>query len=167
MDRDVYYMREAIKEAKKAEDIMEVPIGCVIVLNDEIIARGHNLKESLQNALYHAEMVAIHEACKKQKSWRLEDAELYVTLEPCPMCAGGIIMSRVKRVIYGAKDPRAGCAGTLMNLLDDERFNHRCEVVSGVLEEECAEMLVSFFKKLRARGRRKKKEILAERIDNE
>lgn len=167
MDRDVYYMREAIKEAKKAEDIMEVPIGCVIVLNDEIIARGHNLKESLQNALYHAEMVAIHEACKKQKSWRLEDAELYVTLEPCPMCAGGMIMSRVKRVIYGTKDPRAGCAGTLMNLLDDERFNHRCEVVSGVLEEECAEMLVSFFKKLRARGRRKKKEILAERIDNE
>src|SRR5690606_17417405 len=109
----------------------------------------------------------IHEACKKQKAWRLEDAELYVTLEPCLLCAVGLIMSRVKRDIYGAKDARTGCVGTVMNLIDDERFNHRCEVVSGVLEEECAEMLVSFFKKLRARGRRKKKEILAERIDNE
>lgn len=149
MDRDVYYMREAIKEAKKAEDIMEVPIGCVIVLNDEIIARGHNLKESLQNALYHAEMVAIHEACKKQKSWRLEDAELYVTLEPCPMCAGAILQARIPLVVFGTHDPKAGCAGTLMNLLQDDRFNHRTEIIAGVEQEQCSSLLSNFFRQLR------------------
>ncbi len=149
MERDVYYMNEAIEEALKAKEKGEVPIGCIIVLNDEIIARGHNLRETEQNALAHAEMIAIEEACWYTNSWRLEEAELYVTLEPCPMCAGGIIMSRIKRVIYGARDPKGGCAGTLMNLLQYERFNHRCEVKSGVLEEKCGQLLTDFFKELR------------------
>ena len=149
MERDVYYMNEAIEEALKAKEKGEVPIGCIIVLNDEIIARGHNLRETEQNALAHAEMIAIEEACWYTNSWRLEEAELYVTLEPCPMCAGGIIMSRIKLVIYGARDPKGGCAGTLMNLLQYERFNHRCEVKSGVLEEKCGQLLTDFFKELR------------------
>jgi len=151
MERDIKYMKMAIEEAKKAENLDEVPIGCVIVVGDEVISKGHNLRESMQNAILHAEMVAINEACQKLKTWRLEDAELYVTLEPCPMCAGGIIMSRVKRVVFGTFDPKGGCAGTLMNLLEDQRFNHQCEVISGVLKDECAELLTNFFKKIRKR----------------
>ncbi|MHC0039605.1 tRNA adenosine(34) deaminase TadA [Pseudoneobacillus sp. C159] len=146
---DVDYMREAIEEAKKAEEIDEVPIGAVIVLDGKIIARAHNLRETEQNALAHAESLAIEKACKETGSWRLENAELYVTLEPCPMCSGAIILSRIKRVIYGAKDPKAGCAGTLMNLLQDDRFNHNSEITAGVLEEECGSLLSNFFKKIR------------------
>ncbi|WP_026499833.1 tRNA adenosine(34) deaminase TadA [Caldibacillus debilis] len=151
MDRNEYYMRMAIEEAKKAEEKQEVPIGCVIVLGDTVIARAHNLRETLQNPLAHAEILAVNEAAKRLKSWRLEDTEMFVTLEPCPMCAGSIVQSRIKRVVYGASDPKAGCAGTLMNLLQEERFNHRAEVVSGVLEEECGNLLTGFFKKLRDR----------------
>jgi tRNA(adenine34) deaminase len=157
MDRDQYYMEMAIEEALKAKEKNEVPIGCVIVLEDQVIARGHNLRESEQQATAHAEIIAIQKACKKLHSWRLENAELYVTLEPCPMCAGSIIMSRIKRVIFGTQDQKGGCAGTLMNLLTDERFNHQCEVKSGVLQEQCAALLTDFFKELRIKKAQLKK----------
>lgn len=149
--QDEKYMQEAILEAKKASEKNEVPIGAVIVYRDEIIARGHNLRETSQATLSHAELVAIKEANKKLDSWRLEDCTLYVTLEPCPMCAGAILQSRIKRVVYGAADPKAGCAGTLMNLLEDSRFNHQAEVKSNVLETDCAGLLTDFFRELRKR----------------
>lgn len=155
-NQDEYYMKEAIKEAKKAEGLDEVPIGAVIVHNGEIIARAHNLRETDQNALAHAELLAIDMACKQLGTWRLEDAVLYVTLEPCPMCSGAIILSRIKRTVYGAKDPKGGCAGTLMNLLQESRFNHQSEVVSGILEKECGELLSSFFRELRNRKKAEK-----------
>ncbi|MEK4027426.1 tRNA adenosine(34) deaminase TadA [Pseudobacillus sp. FSL P4-0506] len=154
---DGFYMKLAIEEAKKAAALGEVPIGAVIVLNGEVIASAYNLRETTQNAVTHAELLAIEKACQKTGSWRLEGAELYVTLEPCPMCSGAIILSRVERVVYGAKDPKAGCAGTLMNLLEDNRFNHQSEVVSGVLEEECGSLLSSFFQELRKRKKKEKK----------
>ncbi|MFT4417117.1 tRNA adenosine(34) deaminase TadA [Fredinandcohnia humi] len=156
MKTDEYYMKIAIEEAKKAELLNEVPIGAVIVLDDEIISASHNLRETEQRSVAHAELLAIDKACKSTGSWRLEDATLYVTLEPCPMCAGAIVLSRVKRVVYGASDPKGGCAGTLMNLLQEERFNHQAEVVSGVLEDECSNMLSSFFKKIREQKKMKK-----------
>lgn len=155
-ERDEFFMREAIKEAKKAWAKEEVPIGCVIVLNGEIIARAHNLRESKQLPTAHAEILAIEEACRKTGSWRLEGAELYVTLEPCPMCAGAIIMSRIKRVVYGASDPKGGCAGTFMNLLEDERFNHQSEVAPGVLADECGRLLTDFFQQLRQKRKAEK-----------
>ncbi|WNS75520.1 tRNA adenosine(34) deaminase TadA [Bacillus sp. DTU_2020_1000418_1_SI_GHA_SEK_038] len=163
---DEVYMQEAIKEAKKAEQIKEVPIGAIIVLNGEIIARAHNLRESNQNAISHAELLAIDKACQQLGTWRLENAILYVTLEPCPMCAGAIILSRIKKVVYGAKDPKGGCAGTFMNLLQDERFNHQSEVVTGVLEEECGELLSSFFRNLRDRRKKEKKQRKQSQLDN-
>ena len=134
-NEDELYMLEAIYEAKKAEKLTEVPIGAVIVSNGEIIARAHNLRETKQSAVSHAELLAIEQACENLGSWRLENATLYVTLEPCAMCSGAILLSRIDRVVFGAFDPKGGCAGTFMNLLQDERFNHQCEVVSGVLEE--------------------------------
>ncbi|MDP4170109.1 MAG: tRNA adenosine(34) deaminase TadA, partial [Bacillota bacterium] len=155
---DEYFMREAIKEAEKAQTLNEVPIGAVLVLNGEIISRAHNLRECEQNAVAHAELLAIDKACREQGTWRLEEATLYVTLEPCPMCAGAIILSRVKRVVYGASDPKAGCAGTLMNLLEDERFNHQCEVAKGILEEECGSMISHFFRGIRERKKLEKKQ---------
>jgi tRNA(adenine34) deaminase len=149
MISDEYYMRLAIEEAKRAEQIGEVPIGAVIVQGGRVIARSHNLRETEQRAIAHAEILAIDEACKATRSWRLEDATLYVTLEPCAMCAGAIVLARIKRVVFGASDPKGGCAGTLMNLLQEERFNHQTEVTSGVLGEECGQMLSNFFRKLR------------------
>ncbi|KZE01997.1 tRNA adenosine(34) deaminase TadA [Bacillus mycoides] len=157
MERDIYFMQLAIEEAKKAEAIQEVPIGAVIVLDGEVISVAHNLRETEQRSIAHAELLAIDEACKKLGTWRLEDATLYVTLEPCPMCAGGIVLSRIKRVVYGASDPKGGCAGTLMNLLTDERFNHQCEVVPGVLEEKCGTLLTIFFRELRKKRKEVKK----------
>lgn len=162
---DESYMKEAINEAKKAGKKAEVPIGAVIVFNEEIIARAHNLRETNQNSLAHAELLAIDEACRKLGTWRLEDATLYVTLEPCPMCAGAVILSRIKRVVYGAKDPKGGCAGTFMNLPEDERFNHRSEVVSGVLKQECGELLTEFFREIRERKKAKKR-LKTEDVDN-
>jgi len=153
---DEYYMLEAIKEAKKAERLEEVPIGAVIVLGGEIIARAHNLRETNQSAVSHAELLAIEQACEAVGSWRLEEAELYVTLEPCAMCAGAIILARMKRVIYGAADPKGGCAGTFMNLLQDERFNHQSEVVTGVLEQSCGQLLTDFFRSVRERKKAEK-----------
>ncbi|MNZ55992.1 tRNA-specific adenosine deaminase [compost metagenome] len=144
-----HWMLEAIKEARKAEDIGEVPIGAVIVLGDEIVGRGHNLRESSRDGTAHAEILAIREASETIEAWRLLHCRLYVTLEPCPMCAGAIVQCRVPFVIYGAPDPKAGCAGTLMNLLQEPRFNHRTEVIHGVLQEECASLLTDFFRKLR------------------
>lgn len=146
---DIEYMREAIKQAKKAKEINEVPIGAVIVFKGKAIASGYNIRETSQKTLSHAELIAIEEANKRLGSWRLEDCTLYVTLEPCPMCAGAIVQSRIKRVVFGTFDPKAGCAGSLMNLLDDERFNHQVELSSGILEEECKSLLTDFFKNLR------------------
>ncbi|WP_409405724.1 tRNA adenosine(34) deaminase TadA [Priestia megaterium] len=151
MLNDEKYMRLAIDEALKAKDKLEVPIGAVIVQNDEVIAAAYNLRETEQRSVAHAELLAIDEACKKLGTWRLEDATLYVTLEPCPMCAGAIVLSRVKRVVFGAYDPKGGCAGTLLNLLEFEKFNHQAEVVGGMLEEECGSLLTTFFRELRQR----------------
>ncbi|RKQ13756.1 nucleoside deaminase [Oceanobacillus bengalensis] len=148
-------MRQAIKEAKKAQEMEEVPIGAVIVYKDDIIATGHNMRESTQKTLSHAELIAIEEANKKISSWRLEDCTLYVTLEPCPMCAGAIVQSRIKRVVYGAPDPKAGCAGTMMNLLNETRFNHQVELARGILEEECSLLLTNFFQTLRKKRKTK------------
>ncbi|ELK46747.1 tRNA adenosine(34) deaminase TadA [Halobacillus sp. ACCC02827] len=158
MDQDMKYMNLAIEEAKKAEAEGEVPIGAVIVLEDEVIATGYNQRETSQLASSHAEFIAIERANKRIGSWRLEDCTLYVTLEPCPMCAGAIVQSRIPRVVYGARDPKAGCAGTLMNLLDEDRFNHKAEVVPGVLEETCGEILSLFFRKLRDRKKKSRAE---------
>lgn len=169
INQDEYYMKEAIKEAKKAETLNEVPIGAVIVLGEEIISRAHNLRENEQSAIAHAELLAIDQACHKIGSWRLEDATLYVTLEPCPMCSGAIILSRIKRVVYGAPDPKGGCAGTFMNLLQDERFNHQSEVIKGVLEEECGQLLSSFFRAIRERkkaDKRKEKQMQMDGLTN-
>ena len=144
-----FWMREAIIEARKAEAIGEVPIGAVVVYQGEIIGRGYNLRETTMDSTAHAEMVAIREASKALNSWRLLDCQLYVTLEPCPMCAGAIVQSRLPLTVYGTPDPKAGCAGTLMNLLEEPRFNHRTEVIQGILQEDCAILLTTFFRRLR------------------
>jgi tRNA(adenine34) deaminase len=145
------WMREAIGEARTAEALTEVPIGAVIVFEDQIIGRGHNLRETSLDPTAHAEMIAIREASTQLGAWRLTGCTLYVTLEPCPMCAGAIVQSRIDRVVYGTTDPKAGCAGTLMNLLQEERFNHRTDIVGGVLQEECAGLLTDFFRRLRGK----------------
>lgn len=150
------YMRQAIKQAMKAQEKDEVPIGCVIVKDDKIIARGYNLRQSKQQAYAHAEMIAIQKACKKLKSWRLEDCELYVTLEPCPMCAGAILQSRIKRVVYGAKDPKGGCVESCMRMYETKGFNHYPDVQSGILENECATLLKDFFKAKREKKKQSK-----------
>jgi tRNA(adenine34) deaminase len=146
-----YFMKEALEEAKKAYELDEVPIGAVVVKDGKIIGRGHNLREREQDPTLHAEIIAIRQAAAELGSWRLTDCELYVTIEPCPMCAGAILQSRIPRVIYGARDPKAGCAGSLYNLLEDSRFNHRAEVVEGVLEEECAEIIRGYFRQKRGK----------------
>jgi tRNA(adenine34) deaminase len=148
---DQDWMLEAIAEARKAEAIGEVPIGAVIVRDGQMIGRGHNLRETTHDPTAHAEMVAIRQACEAIGAWRLLDCTLYVTLEPCPMCAGAIVQSRVKRVVYGTTDPKAGCAGTLMNLLQEPRFNHETELTSDVLQSQCAMLLTQFFRRLRNR----------------
>jgi tRNA(adenine34) deaminase len=148
---DEQWMQEAISEAKKAEALAEVPIGAVIIYDGEVIGRGHNLRETGLDPTAHAEMIAIRQASEVRQAWRLSGCTLYVTLEPCPMCAGAIIQSRIDRVVFGASDPKAGCCGTLMNLPQDERFNHRAELVGGVLREQCAELLSAFFRRLRGK----------------
>ncbi|OWR26609.1 tRNA adenosine(34) deaminase TadA [Saccharibacillus sp. O23] len=151
-----YWMRFAIEEARKAEAIGEVPIGAVIVRGGEIVGRGYNLRETTHDATAHAEMIAIREASERIGAWRLLDCTLYVTLEPCPMCAGAIVQGRVPLVVYGTPDPKAGCAGTLMNLLQEPRFNHRTESIEGVLQEECSALLSDFFRGLRQRLKERK-----------
>lgn len=149
MEKIEKYMKAAIKEAKKAELIDEVPIGCVIVKDDSIIARGHNIKESKKTPLGHAEIVAINKACKKLNCWRLEDCDIYITLEPCIMCAGAIIQSRFKHVYYGADDLKGGAFGSSINVLEAKNINHYPEVISGVLKEECSSIISNYFKKKR------------------
>lgn len=143
-----FFMQEAIKEAKIAREKGEVPVGCVIVKNGEIISRGRNMREEKQNALSHAEIEAINNACKSLKSWRLDDCELYVTLEPCPMCTGAIINSRIKTLIFGAFDSKAGSVDSVINLCDYP-YNHKVEVYGGICEEECLKILKDFFGELR------------------
>lgn len=153
-----FFMKEALKEAKKAKAIDEVPIGAVVVREKEIIGRGYNQRETTNRAITHAEVMAIDEANKKIKNWRLEHTALFVTVEPCVMCSGAIIMSRIPLVYYGASDYKGGTVGTLMNLLNEERFNHQAEVEAGLLEDECSALLKSFFKDLRAKRKREKEE---------
>lgn len=155
-EKDRQMMQEALKEAQQAGNLGEVPIGAIITLGDTIIARAHNLRETTQNAVTHAELLAIQEACEKVGSWRLEETTLYVTLEPCPMCAGAILQSRIPRVVYGARDLKAGCVDSLYRLLNDERFNHACDVTEGVLADECGQILTDFFRELRAKKKRQK-----------
>ncbi len=146
------WMKEAIKQAKKAAQKDEVPIGCVIVKDDQIIARAYNKREMKQCSTAHAEILAIEKACKKLGSWRLEDCDLYVTLEPCPMCSGAIIQSRIRNVIFGAYDPKGGCMGSNMNINDVRGFNHYPDIEGGILQDECSRLLKDFFK-----AKRKKK----------
>ena len=151
LQEDERWMREAILEAHKAGQLDEVPIGAIIVKDGQIIGRGYNVRETQHDATGHAEIQAIQDANKNLGAWRLEGATLYVTLEPCPMCAGAIINSRIQGLVYGASDPKAGCAGTLMNLLSDSRFNHQVQVTAGVLEDETGQLLRDFFRQLRQR----------------
>ena len=152
-DREIKYMKEAIKQAKKAAAIGEVPIGCVIVFEDKIIGRGYNRRMTDKTALAHAEISAIKKACKSVGDWRLDEAEIYITLEPCQMCSGAIVQSRIRKVFIGAMNPKAGCAGSILDLLHVPEFNHQCEVETGILEEECTKLLKDFFRELRMKGR--------------
>ena len=149
MTQDEKYMKEAIAQAKRAYRREETPIGCVIVHEDKIIARGYNKRNWKKNTLAHAEIAAIHKASRALGDWRLEDCTMYVTLEPCPMCAGAIVQARIPRVVVGSMNPKAGCAGSVLNLLQTPGFNHQAELVTGVLGEECSTMLSSFFRNLR------------------
>ena len=151
-------MKEAVRQAKKAAAIGDVPIGCVIVKEGRIISRGYNRRNADKTVLSHAEITAIKRACKKEGDWRLEDCTLYVTLEPCLMCAGLMYQSRIDRCVYGASDPKAGALGSLYSVNSDERLNHCFEVTSGVLEEECVEVLQSFFRKKRQRNKERKRQ---------
>lgn len=150
-----YFMQEALKEAKKAFDLGEVPIGCVLVVGGKIIGRGHNLRETSNDATSHAEIQAIRQANQALQSWRLNGAKLFVTLEPCPMCSGAILNARIAEVYYGAYDLKAGTAGTLLNLLADRRFNHQCLVTKGVCYQECQALLQNFFGAIRQKNNEK------------
>ena len=153
MNQDEKYMKEAVRQAKKAYALGEVPIGCVIVYDGRIIGRGYNRRTIDKNVLAHAEIAAIRKACKKMGDWRLEDCTMYVTLEPCQMCSGAIVQSRMKKVVIGCMNPKAGCAGSILNLLQMEAFNHQVELEVGVLGEECSQMMKRFFQELREKKR--------------
>ena len=155
-DTDAKYMKEAIRQAKKAYAIGEVPIGCVIVRDGKIISRGYNRRTIDKNTLAHAELAAIKKASKKLDDWRLEGCTMYVTLEPCQMCAGALVQSRIDRVVVGCMNPKAGCAGSILNLLPMPEFNHQVELETGVLEEECSQMMKDFFRELRETKKLKK-----------
>lgn len=158
---DEKFMKQAIKQAKKAYAIGEVPIGCVIVHDGKVIGRGYNRRTIDKNVLAHAEIQAIRKACRKMDDWRLEECTMYVTLEPCQMCSGAIVQSRMTKVVIGCMNPKAGCAGSILNLLQMEEFNHQVELEIGVLEEECSQMMKTFFKELRdAKKARKEAEAL-------
>lgn len=150
------FMKEAIKQAKKAYELGEVPIGCVIVYEGKIIARGYNRRNTDKNTLAHAEITAINKASKKIGDWRLEECTLYVTLEPCQMCSGAIVQARIPEVVIGCMNPKAGCAGSILNILEMPEFNHQVLVHRGILEEECSQMLKTFFTELRERNKREK-----------
>ena len=154
MNQEEKFMKAAIREAKKAEKLEEVPIGCVIVYNDKIIARGYNRRNTDKNTLAHAELLAIKKASKKLGDWRLEGCTMYVTLEPCQMCAGAIVQARMDKVVIGSMNPKAGCAGSVLYLLQISAFNHQVALEKGVLEEECSTMLSSFFRTLREKKKK-------------
>jgi tRNA(adenine34) deaminase len=159
---DEKYMKMAIAQAKKAAALGEVPIGCVIVCEGKVIGRGYNRRKTDKNTLSHAELNAIKKASKKMGDWRLEECTMYVTLEPCQMCSGAIVQARIPKVVMGCMNPKAGCAGSILNLLDEPRFNHQVEIVKGVLEDECSALLTDFFKALRI-----KNALLKEKAKNE
>ena len=154
---DEKFMKEAIRQAKKAGTIGDVPIGCVIVHEGKIIARGYNKRNKNKTVLAHAELLAMSKACKIIGDWRLEECTMYITLEPCQMCAGAIVQARIPRVVIGSMNPKAGCGGSILNLLEMQEFNHQVDGTRGVLEEECSEMLSAFFKELRRIQKEKKK----------
>lgn len=149
MTSDESFMKQAVKQAKKAYDKLETPIGCVIVYEDKVIARGYNKRNMKKNTLAHAEILAINKASKVLGDWRLEDCTMYVTLEPCPMCAGAIVQARIPRVVIGSMNSKAGCAGSVLNLLQQDGLNHQVEITKGVLAEECSGLMTSFFRELR------------------
>ena len=151
------YMKAAMTQAKKAYALGEVPIGCVIVHEGKIIGRGYNRRNTDKNTLAHAEITAINKASRKIGDWRLEDCTMYVTLEPCPMCAGAIVQARIPRVVIGCMNPKAGCAGSILNILENDSFNHQVKVTRGVLEQQCSDMLTQFFKELRVRVKEERK----------
>ncbi len=153
--KDEKFMKEAIRQARKAYALNETPIGCVIVYEEKIIGRGYNRRNTDKNTLAHAEITAIRKASRKIGDWRLEGCTLYVTLEPCPMCAGAIVQSRMDRVVVGCMNPKAGCAGSVLNVLQTEGFNHQAELTTGVCQEECSGMMKSFFKELRQAKKKK------------
>jgi len=153
LSEHVAYMREALAEAEKACALGEVPVGAVVVLDGEIIGRGHNLREMLSDSSAHAEIIALRKAAHKLGDWRLTGCTIYVTIEPCPMCAGALVQFRVGRLVYGARDPKAGAVDSIVDLVRDPRFNHQVEVISGVLEEECRAVIQRFFKDLREKER--------------
>ena len=156
---DEIFMKEAIKQAKRAYKQDEVPIGCVIVQDGKVIARAYNKRNTKRNPLAHAEIMAINKAAKVTGDWRLEDCVMYITLEPCQMCAGAIVQARIPKVVIGSMNPKAGCAGSILNLLQVQAFNHQVELVKGVMEEECTSMLQEFFKELRDRKKEEKKKL--------
>jgi len=149
MDEYVYFMKEALTEARQGFGVGEVPIGCVIVSDNKIIGRGFNERTIRKNVLLHAEITAINQACEFVGDWRLENCQIYITLEPCAMCAGAILQARIPVVVFGAKSPKAGCAGSILNILNEPRFNHQAQIISGVCEEECASLMSEFFLRLR------------------
>ena len=151
-------MREAVRQAKKAWKLGEVPIGCVIVYEGKIIGRGYNRRTTDGNVLAHAEIIAIRKACRAMGDWRLEGCTMYVTLEPCPMCAGAIVQARIPKVVIGCMNPKAGCAGSVLDLLNEDGFNHQVETEVGMLGEECSQMLKDFFRELREKKKERKKE---------
>jgi len=153
---DHYFMQAALAEAAMAEDLGEVPVGAVVVYDGRIIGRGHNLRESSNDPTSHAEMIAIRQAAASLNSWRLLDCTLYVTLEPCVMCMGAIILARIPSLVYGCRDPRVGAAGSIYHLAEDERFNHRVAVTEGVLQHECSHQLSDFFRRLREQKKEQK-----------
>lgn len=155
---DEKYMREALRQAKKAYQLGEVPIGCVIVYQDKIIGRGYNRRNTNKTTLAHAELTAINKASKNMGDWRLEDCTIYITLEPCQMCSGAIVQARIKRAVIGTMNPKAGCGGSILNILQMEEFNHQVEITTGILQNECTQILQTFFKELRIRNKMEKLE---------
>lgn len=167
MEAKEKYMRQAMKLARKAAELGEVPIGCVIEYQGKIIGRGYNRRKTDKNTLAHAEIIAIRKACKNMGDWRLEDCTLYVTLEPCQMCAGAIVQARVKKVVIGCMNPKAGCACSILNVLQMEEFNHQVEIERGVLEGECSAMLTEFFKSLRRKLKIAKEEAALQKEEDD
>lgn len=158
---DEYYMKQAMLQARKARRLSEVPIGCVIVYEDKIIARGYNRRVTDHSTLAHAEIAAIKKACKVLGDWRLEGCTMYVTLEPCPMCAGAIVQARIPRLVIGCMNPKAGCCGSVLDMTNEKGFNHQVDVTTGVMGDECSEMMKSFFRELRAGSLRSSKKELS------